>query len=129
MSQRERTVEGVERYYQIRERALARLRRVALVKLTEEDLIKLLTNFALDERRRWEQVPPTKAEQEATADRVFGTQETKLVGCYEKARAKGESVFVLRAQDVTAAHLVREWVGLNAKTCPPEKLADALSIA
>ena len=129
MSQRERTVEGIERYYQTREKATELARHVANRKFTEVELRDLLTGFALDERRRWEQVPPTGAEQEATANRVFETTQDTDYQCFTKARAKGEPIFTLRAQDMTAADLVREWVRRNARTCRPEKLADALSIA
>lgn len=40
-----------------------------------------------------------------------------------------EPVFVLRGQDVSAPHIVIEWVNQNLNTCPREKLLDAWDVA
>lgn len=51
--------------------------------------------------------------------------------CYEKAKAKGERTFTLRAQDRTSPRVVVEWIKENIENekCPPAKLHEALDAA
>jgi hypothetical protein len=42
-----------------------------------------------------------------------------------KNAAENEPVFVLRGQDVSAPHIIMEWINQNLNTCPIEKLQEA----
>ena len=49
-------------------------------------------------------------------------------GCLNKA-ADDEMLFVLRAQDRTAPHVVLHWISKNFQTAPEEKLREAFECA
>jgi hypothetical protein len=49
--------------------------------------------------------------------------------CYEKAKAKGERTFTLRAQDMTSPAVICEWIKLNVECTPAKKLHEALDAA
>ena len=53
------------------------------------------------------------------------------MNCYEKAMAKGEPVFVLRAQDITAPAVVEYWIARNQRALGPQhpKIVEAQAIA
>lgn len=52
------------------------------------------------------------------------------VGTYYKAMIKGEPVFVLRAQDVSAPYAVDQWIEMNESSLGPEhpKIVEAKQI-
>lgn len=49
--------------------------------------------------------------------------------CHEKALQAGELTFTLREQDMTSPFIILEWIKLNFKTCPNEKLIEAFENA
>jgi hypothetical protein len=153
--QRQRTVEGTERYYQIRERAVEKAQRfISKINnkrggglfgvITDKEIAHLLTSFALDEAKLAEDTKwvkdviagpeATKAEDPLHAAMQADSAETKRVKeadfqCFQKARAKGEPTFTLRAQDMTAPRVILYWMSLNCETLPNPKMADAGRIA
>lgn len=48
--------------------------------------------------------------------------------CLDKV-ADDEPIFVLRAQDKSASHLVRQWAASNVATLAPERFQEAHDIA
>jgi hypothetical protein len=154
--QKQRTEAGVRRYHSVREHAKTELRRKmggALAFLTEDDLVKMLTDFALDEMA-WEKrimneatvtahrvgEDPRVATISAEAEKILGTfrevdratMASAIAAdatCFAKAQAKGEPTFTLRAQDLTAPQTILFWMGLNAETLTHHKLSQAGSIA
>jgi hypothetical protein len=49
--------------------------------------------------------------------------------CFEKARERGQRTFTLVEQDSTAPETIMEWIRLNLRTAPPNKLRDAFEDA
>jgi hypothetical protein len=49
--------------------------------------------------------------------------------CFDKAVARGEQTFTLVEHDPTAPLTILEWIKLNWKTAPVEKLRDAFEDA
>lgn len=49
--------------------------------------------------------------------------------CFQKAKTAGELTFSLREQDMSSPQIICEWIKYNIRTCPPEKLHNALAIA
>jgi hypothetical protein len=49
--------------------------------------------------------------------------------CFQKAKAKGEQTFTLRAQDISSPITICYWILANIQTAPPHKLRCALEDA
>jgi len=49
--------------------------------------------------------------------------------CIEKAMKRGDTMFTLVGQDVTAPAVLCEWIKLNIESAPPDKLRNALEQA
>ena len=49
--------------------------------------------------------------------------------CYQKAKAKGERTFTLRAQDESSPKIIAAWIKENIETAPEDKLIEALGAA
>jgi hypothetical protein len=156
VAEKQRTEAGVRRYFSVREHATLKFRRwqqkrgqskgpLGLGFISDEDLIELMTSFALAEIEREKHITasfPVEAHRAGSPDmaeatKTFSPESQGVIAeavandatCYEKAKAKGEPTFTLRAQDMTAPQTILHWMSLNAETLTHTKLASAGAIA